>query len=163
MKKFSALLIALILAISFTACGNEIVTELPTDATESTENTPDVKDEVTIRVAGMTGPTSIGMVKVISDSKKGESAGNYEFTIAGSADEISPKILRGELDIAAVPANLASNLYHKTEKGVKLIAINNLGVLYVLDKNTGVKSVADLKGKTIYATGKGSTPTLTLK
>ena len=166
MKKLSALLLALILTVSLVACGNEAITEAPTDApetTESTEAVTDAKDDVTVRVAGMTGPTSIGMVKVISDSKKGESEGNYEFTIAGSADEISPKIVKGELDIAAVPANLASNLYHKTDKGVKLIAINNLGVLYVLDKNTGIKSVADLKGKTIYATGKGSTPEYTLK
>ncbi len=166
MKKLSALLLALVLTVSLIACGNEVVTETPTDAYESdvsTEANEDVKDDVTVRVAGMTGPTSIGMVKVISDSKKGESEGSYEFTIAGSADEISPKIVKGELDIAAVPANLASNLYHKTEKGVKLIAINNLGVLYVLDKNTGVKSVADLKSKTIYATGKGSTPEYTLK
>ena len=162
MKKLTALLLALLLSVTLIACGNESVTEKPTDAPESTE-APDVKDDVTVRVAGMTGPTSIGMVKVISDSKNGTSQGKYEFTIAGSADEISPKIIKDELDIAAVPANLASNLYHKTEKGVKLIAINNLGVLYVLDKNTGIKSVADLKGKTIYATGKGSTPEYTLK
>ena len=166
MKKLSALLLALLLTVSLIACGGEVVTEAPTDAPESTESTTlaeEVKDDVTVRVAGMTGPTSIGMVKVISDSKKGESKGNYEFTIAGSADEITPNIVKGNLDIAAVPANLASNLYHKTDKGVKLIAINNLGVLYVLDKNTGIKSIADLKGKTIYATGKGSTPEYTLK
>lgn len=166
MKKLTALLLALLLAVSLIACGNEVVTEDPTntpESTESTETVTDVKDDVTVRVAGMTGPTSIGMVKVISDSKNGESEGKYEFTIAGSADEITPKIIKNELDIAAVPANLASNLYHKTDKGVKLIAINNLGVLYVLDKNTGIKSVADLKGKTIYATGKGSTPEYTLK
>ncbi len=162
MKKLTALLLALLLSVTLIACGTETVTEPPTDAPESTE-APDVKDDVTVRVAGMTGPTSIGMVKVISDSKNGTSQGKYEFTIAGSADEISPKIVKDQLDIAAVPANLASNLYHKTEKGVKLIAINNLGVLYVLDKNTGIKSVADLKGKTIYATGKGSTPEYTLK
>ncbi len=163
MKKLTALLLALLLAVSLIACGNEVVTENPTNTPESTETVTDVKDDVTVRVAGMTGPTSIGMVKVISDSKNGESEGKYEFTIAGSADEITPKIIKNELDIAAVPANLASNLYHKTDKGVKLIAINNLGVLYVLDKNTGIKSVADLKGKTIYATGKGSTPEYTLK
>ena len=166
MKKTLALLLALILTVSLIACGTEIVTEAPTDAPESTQATDapeDVKDDVAVRVAGMTGPTSIGMVKVIADSKNGAAQGNYEFTIAGSADEFSPKIIKNELDIAAVPANLASNLYHKTEKGVQLIAINNLGVLYVLDKNTGIKSVADLKGKTIYATGKGSTPEYTLK
>lgn len=166
MKKLSALLLALILTVSLVACGGDAVTEAPTEATETTENSTvveETKDDVTVRVAGMTGPTSIGMVKVIADAKNGEAKGNYEFTIAGSADEITPKIVKKELDIAAVPANLASNLYHKTEKGVKLIAINNLGVLYVLDKNVGITSVADLKGKTIYATGKGSTPEYTLK
>ncbi len=168
MKKIlSVLLVLTMLLISLSACGvrnNDTALESDSrsvsESEEIAENTP---DEVEIRVAGMTGPTSIGMVKVISDSSKGEAQGNYKFTIAGSADEISPLIIKGELDIAAVPANLASVLYNKTQGGVKLLAINNLGVLYILDKNSGITSVEDLKGKTIYATGKNATPEYTLR
>lgn len=122
-----------------------------------------VKDDVTVRVAGMTGPTSIGMVKMISDTSNGTALGSYDFTIAGSADEITPLIVKGELDIAAVPANLASVLYNKTEGKVKLLAVNNLGVLYIVDKGEEINSLEDLRGKTIYATGKGSTPEYTLR
>ena len=147
MKKTASLLLVLVMLIStFTACGKK-------------EEAP----VVTTRIAGMTGPTSIGMVKMISDTKTGTAEGNYEFTIAGTADEITPKLIKDELDIAAVPANVAAKLFHKTEGKIKLIAINNLGVLYVVDKNMGIESVEDLRGKTIYATGKGSTPEYTLK
>lgn len=166
-KLLSVLLVLTMLLISLSACGvqnnassHESDSQSVSDTEEIIENTP---DNIEVRVAGMTGPTSIGMVKVISDSSKGEAQGNYKFTIAGSADEISPLIIKGELDIAAVPANLASILYNKTEGGVKLLAINNLGVLYILDKNTGIASVEDLKGKTIYATGKNATPEYTLR
>ena len=171
MKKISVLLLALTLTVmSFVSCAkNGVQTDdasnPDTEVTDSAEETEEagLPESVTVRAAGMTGPTSIGMVKVMSDSAKGVSEGTYEFTIAGSADEITPKLVKGELDIAAVPANLASVLYNKTEKGVKIIAVNNLGVLYMLGKNAGVESVGDLKGKTVYATGKGSTPEYTLR
>lgn len=120
-------------------------------------------DDSTIRIAGLKGPTSMGLVKLIEDSENGASVNSYEFTLAGSADEVTPRLIKGDLDIAAVPANLASVLYNNTGGAVKLLAVNTLGVLYILEKGDSVSSAADLKGKTIYATGKGSTPEYTLR
>ena len=120
-------------------------------------------EDSTIRIAGLKGPTSMGLVKLMEDSENGISQNTYEFTLAGSADEVTPKLIRGELDIAAVPANLASVLYNNTNGAIKLLAVNTLGVLYILEKGDSVHSVADLKGRTIYATGKGSTPEYTLR
>ncbi|MCI5961125.1 MAG: ABC transporter substrate-binding protein [Ruminococcus sp.] len=120
-------------------------------------------EKETIRIAGLKGPTSIGLVKVMKDNADGKAANKYEFTIAGSADEITPKLNKGELDMAAIPANLASVLYNNTNGAIKVLAINTLGVIYIVEKGDTVKSVADLKGKTIYATGKGSTPEYTLR
>ena len=111
----------------------------------------------------MTGPTAIGMVKLMEDNRKGVSQNSYNFTVAGSADEITPKLVQGALDIAAVPVNLASVLYNKTNGGVKILAVNTLGVLYIVTKGTDIAYVSDLKGKTIYATGKGATPEYTLR
>ncbi|MDP4132524.1 MAG: ABC transporter substrate-binding protein [Bacillota bacterium] len=122
------------------------------------------KEEATvIRIGGLKGATSIGLVKVMEDNANSKALNKYEFTIAGSADEITPKLIHGDLDIAAVPANLASVLYNNTDGAVKLLAINTLGVLYIVDKNSNVTKLSDLKGKTIYATGKGSAPEYTLR
>lgn len=82
----------------------------------------------------------------------------YDFTIAASPDEIVPMVVQDKLDIAAVPANLAATLYQKTDKDVSVLAVNTLGVLYLVENGDSVKSVEDLKGKTIYASGKGATP-----
>lgn len=109
--------------------------------------------EGTVRIGALTGPTGIGMVKLL------ENAEVYTPFIAGSADELTPRILQGELDIVSVPANLASVLYNKTNGGVTVLAVNVLGVLYICEYGSEeLNSLADLKGKTIYATGKGSTP-----
>jgi len=105
----------------------------------------------------------MGMVKLMDDAANGKAANNYTFTIAGSADEVTPKLTQGELDIAAVPANLAAVLYNNTKGAVQLLAVNTLGVIYIVEKGETVQSLADLKGKTIYATGKGSTPEYALK
>ena len=107
-----------------------------------------------VSVGALTGPTAMGMVKLLEDGKE-----TYEPTILGAADELVPLILQGEIDIASVPANLASTLYNKTQGGVTVLAVNVLGVLYIGEYNTeDLNTLADLKGKTIYATGKGSTP-----
>ena len=111
-------------------------------------------EEATIQVGALTGPTAMGMVKLLSDGE-----GTYEPTILGAADELMPLILQGKVDIASVPANLASTIYNKTDGGVQVLAVNVLGVLYISEFNTQeLNSLEDLKGKTIYATGKGSTP-----
>ncbi len=112
----------------------------------------------TVRIGALKGPTAMGMAQMM---QSGEESG-YQFTIAGAADELTALLVKGELDAAAVPANLASVLYNNTKGGVQTAIINTLGVLYVLEAGDTVKSVSDLKGKTVYSTGKGTTPEFAL-
>lgn len=111
-----------------------------------------------MNVAALNGPTGIGMAKLIDDSKAGTTANDYQISLVGAPDEINGKIINGELDIAAVPTNVASVLYNKTEGQVEILALNTLGVLYVVENGNTIQSVEDLRGKTIYSTGKGATP-----
>lgn len=115
-----------------------------------------------IRIAGLKGPTTMGMVKLMQDAENGETKHQYEVEMFGTADEIVPKLVSGEIDIAAIPANLASVLYNKDEQSIHVAAINTLGVLYVVETGDTIHSIADLKGKTIYSTGKGTTPEFAL-
>lgn len=116
-----------------------------------------------ISVAVMKGPTAIGMVKLMEENEAGNAANNYSFTVAGTADEIAPKLIKGELQMAAVPCNLASVLYNKTEGKISMLAVNTLGVLYIVETGDSIQSVEDLKGKKIFSTGKGTTPEYTLR
>ena len=161
-EKGLALCLALAMALSLAACGG--------DQSEQTqeEQTP-AEEPVTVRVAALKGPTAMGMVKLMSDSDAAaesgeETTGNtYDFTLAASADEVSPKLMQGELDIACVPANLASVLYNRTDGGIVTLAVNTLGVLYIVENGNSVQSMADLAGRTIAASGKGSTPEYALR
>ena len=128
-------LISLLVALSLLA--------LPVALAESTP----------LRVGALKGPTAMGMVQMMADK-----ADAYEFTLAAAPDEIVPLLVKGELDIAAVPANLGSVLYNNTQGAVKALAINTLGVLYIVERGDTVHSVADLKGRTLVTAGKGSTP-----
>lgn len=160
-------LAAVLAAASLAGCGTKEETS-EQENTVKTENDAQEEPEVTeepqtqpvdVNVMALKGPTAMGMVKFMDDADKGEiDSENYTFSIAASADEVTPKLVQGETDIAAVPANLASVLYQKTNGGVEVLAVNTLGVLYIVENGESVQSVADLKGKTIYASGKGSTP-----
>ena len=120
---------------------------------------PEQAEGETIQVGALTGPTAMGMVKLLADGE-----GTYEPTILGAADELMPLILQGKVDIASVPANLASTIYNKTEGGVQVLAVNVLGVLYISEFNTQeLNSLEDLKGKTIYSTGQGANPEYVLR
>ncbi|MCM1143644.1 MAG: ABC transporter substrate-binding protein [Blautia sp.] len=113
---------------------------------------------VSVRIGSLKGPTSMGLVYLMSQSEKEETDGDYTFMMATAADELLPKMVSGDLDIALIPANVASILYHKTGGGISVIDINTLGVLYMVSGDTSIQTMEDLKGKTIYLTGKGTTP-----
>ncbi len=109
-------------------------------------------------IASLKGPTTMGMVKMMSDSEAGLTFNKYNVTMYGAADEILAGVVSGNTDIANVPANLAAVLYNKTEGNLQVSAVNTLGVLYVVTSGEEISSIADLKGKTVYSTGKGTTP-----
>lgn len=135
--------------------------EAPTEAPAS----PEAAETAALRVAGLKGPTTMGLINLVDDVASGEADYGFdlEFSMHGAADEIVPMLVQGELDAAAVPANLAATLYQKTNGAVQVAAINTLGVLYVLEQGDSVQSVADLAGQTILTTGKGTTPEYVLR
>ena len=185
MKKLFSLLLCLALAVALAGCGSDNTNgtatatpttaaakdATPTDATPTTPADPTAtatpteapKERAKVSVAVLKGPTAIGMLKLMADDEAETSANDYDFTVAGTADAIVGSVIKGDIPIAAVPCNLAATLWNKTNGGITVAAVNTLGVLYILDTGTSVQSVADLKGKTIYATGAGTTPEYTLR
>ena len=166
--------VAALLVCGTVACGNTndsaSTEEQESAAVEETvepvaepEEEEVVYEDADVRVAALKGPTAMGMVQLMDAADNDDTASNhYTFTIAAAPDEITPSIVQGNVDIAAVPANLASVLFNKTEGKVQVLAINTLGVLYIVENGETISSVEDLKGKTIYASGKGATPEFAL-
>lgn len=175
MKRLLSMVMAAAMALSLVACGgttasgstasSQAASSAPassqaesvpaSSAVSASEDTAASGDAM--RIAGLQGPTTMGMVKLMKDQESMESP-LYDVTMYGAADEIVPLLTKGELDAAAIPANLAAILYQKTEGKIQVAAVNTLGVLYVVTTGDDVASVADLAGKTIYSTGKGTTP-----
>lgn len=175
MKKIICAVTALLLILAMSACAAQPVqpaaTEAPAAAEPSTEpqaaQTPAAEasaadasateqpaaDDTVINIKALKGPTGMGMAKLMDDAKP-----QYNITLASAPDEVTTAFIAGECDIAAVPFNMAGVLYNKTEGNVRMLAVNTLGVLYVLEAGDTIQSVADLEGKTIYATGQGATP-----
>ncbi len=142
MKKLTVLLLALTLVLSLAACG-----EKGTD----------------INVAVLTGPTGVGAVGLWEAADAGSTTDRYSITAVADNTQIRDGLINGDYDIAAIATNVAATLYNKTEGKIKVIALNTLGVLYILENGSSVSSVADLKGRTIYAAGQGANPEYVLK
>ncbi|MBO5998659.1 MAG: ABC transporter substrate-binding protein [Lachnospiraceae bacterium] len=138
----------------------EDVQEAEAPAAEGQEEAESAGTEKqTVRIMALKGPTAMGMVKLMDEASSDVyDDADYQFSIVGAVDEVPPAIVKGETDIAAVPANLAAVLYNNTEGAVEVLAVNTLGVLYIVENGDSVSSVEDLRGKTIYASGKGATP-----
>lgn len=180
MKRKYLLTLVLALAMALAACANSApIKTAPTTPAAAAEPTaqPEAKpaaeptaqpaqepsgaERPRVRVAAMKGPTAMGMVGLMKENEEGNTLNDYEFSLAGAADEITAKLAKDELDIAALPCNVSSVLYNKTNS-IKLLAVNTLGVLYILENGNTVSSVADLKGQTISLMGKGTTPEFSL-
>ena len=169
LRKILAIILALVMmTAAFSACGNtEAEPNAPETSAEDTEAAPETPEETpeqpaesaTVKIASLKGPTTMGMVKMMDDSDNSLLSDTYDVQIFGTADEIVGLLVNGEIDVANVPCNLASVLYKKTEGNIETVGINTLGVLYILAASEEpFETVEDLKGKTIYSTGKGTTP-----
>lgn len=136
MKKILVVLLAALFAVASFACVKQAQT--PSEP---------------VRVAALAGPTGMGLAYMMQDMQD-----NYQVEILTAPDQVTGKFISGEVDIAAVPINLASVLYQKTQGEAEVIAINTLGVLYLLENGNEINTFEDLAGKTVYSVGQGSTP-----
>ena len=187
MKKTLLLLLAAALVLSLAACGagqsgketeapgetsapggetagSETVNNETTGSETSggeTSGTPE--QAVPVNFAVLTGPTGMGAVKLMESSDKGETRNRYTVSALADNQQIQAGLINGDFDIAAVATNVAAALYNKTQGQVQVVALNTLGVLYILEKGDTVHSVADLKGKTVYSPGQGANPEYALK
>lgn len=162
MKKKLSLLLAAVMAFSMmSGCAQTPPPAEPEVPDEPEVVEPDTSEDPAAAVdfAVLSGPTGVGAAKLLWDNEAAETP-VYATTVAAVNDEIAPALVNGTLDIAAVATNVAANLNAKTEGGIQVLAVNTLGVLYILEKGDTVHEIADLKGKTMYAPAntKGANP-----
>ena len=167
MKKIVALLLCLALLAGMSACsksdpnapvaGATVPGEGSGNSGDPAENPGNVTPERLPNLMVMSGPTGVGAAKLISDWESGSTV-LATATVAADNEEVKNALINGDADIAAVATNVASALYNKTGGAVQVLAINTLGVLYILEKGESVQTMADLAGKTVYATGQGANP-----
>ena len=176
-RKLLALTLSLALTAGLAACSTQAPAEdtaPPESTAPAAETQTPAADEFlpyqTVHLGLLSGPTGMGAAKMLADNDatyaqveagtyEGGTLLRYEVTLGSDpANDIVPRLTNGELDIAAIPTNLAATLYNRTDGGIKLLALNTLGVLHILENGDTVNSLADLEGRTLYATGQGSNP-----
>ena len=163
MKKLLSLILATILVLSMAACSTETPEpEIEAPSEPETSSEPEEPAEpafegAEVKVGMLKGPTGMGAAWLMEQDAQGLTLNDYEFTVAGAPDELTGQLIQGGLDIAALPTNAISTLYNKTEGKIVCLGVNTLGVLYILENGETVSSIADLEGKTVLASGKGST------
>ncbi len=155
MKKILAILLTMTLLFSLTACNKkeDKKDDSKTDKSNSSSYTP-----VDMKIAYMTGPTGIGMAKLNADAENDKTKNNYTFEVAATANEFKDDFIAGNINIASVPTNVAASFYNETGGKIRMLAVNTYGVLSIVENGNSIKSIKDLKGKTIYSTGKDQNP-----
>lgn len=162
-KQISALALAAAIALSAAACAgtgaSSAVSSVAKDTSSASVSSSAVTAEkTTMKVDTLKGPTGLGMLKMMQDTDAKTAANDYRFTLDSDPTAAVAKLTSGEVDMAGLPTNLAAALYKKTGGKMQLLEINTLGVLHVVTNGEAVKSVKDLKGKTVYSSGQGSVP-----
>lgn len=154
MKKLIALIASVLLIVSLlTACGQA----------SNPDSSSAPAEKATINAVAIAGPTGVGLVDLMQNNKLGKATNNYNFNVVTDPQQAVGALVNRTADIAAVPTNLASTLYKKTNGNVQVLAVNTLGVLSILENGNTIQSVADLKGKTIYTSGQGANPEYILR
>ena len=136
MKRLLSLFLCLLLVLSLASCAQK---------------------SDSVRIGVLKGPTGLGASYLMEQNEQNLSKNTYEFTVAGSADELTGRLLSGDLDLAALPTNVIASLSNKSGGEIVALGVNTLGVLYVLENGNSVHTVSDLAGKTVTAAGQGTT------
>lgn len=167
MKRFFKGILAVALSLSLVACGAaQTASSQSQAASQAASSAPAASESAEpqqARIGGLKGPTTLGMLKLMQDVQNQADPDQWQVEMYGAAAEVLPLITKGELDMAAMPVNLASTVYNRTKGEVQVAAVNTLGVLYIVSTDDSVKSIQDLKGRTIYTSGKGTTPEYVLR
>lgn len=153
-----ALVLALMMVLSMTACAREEAqpTTVATEAAPTAESTQEPETEAApaapINVMVLNGTTGFGMANLMDAAANGNAAQDYAFSVETDASNVVAGLVNGSVDIAALPTNAAAAVYNKTQGNVQVLALNTLGVLYlVTDGSVAIESMADLAGMTVYA------------
>lgn len=168
MKRLITVLLAIMMLLTLASCqtGTESGTGSSEGSNDSGSRTPEstaLDTSLEMRITVLSGTTGMGIAPLMKSAQEGKEALNYNFSIATAADQIAPGIIQGSIDIAAVPTNLAATLYNKTNGNIKVLCGNTKGVLYLVSADSSIKTVADLKGKTIHVPGQGTNPEYLLR
>lgn len=167
MKKRFMMMMTVAMGLFMAGCGTntaeapveEVVVEEVVVAEEEEVSEPVVSEPVDMSILALKGPTAMGMVSFMDAVESGEiDDNNYNFEILAAVDEVAAMLMKGEADIAALPANMAAVLYNNTEGAIQVLGVNTLGVLYLVENGDNLSDISDLAGQTIYASGKGATP-----
>lgn len=158
MRRTSLVVPLLAVAALLAGCagGTQAAASTPATTVASASATP--AERTTVRIASLKGPTTMGLVKLMSDATAGTTAEDYKVTMYSTPDQVVPLVAQGSVDVALLPSNLAAVLYAKTKGAVQVAAVNTLGVLDVVENGTAVHGLADLRGKTVVTSGKGASP-----
>ncbi|OJV60584.1 MAG: sulfonate/nitrate/taurine transporter substrate-binding protein [Cellulomonas sp. 73-145] len=158
MRRTSLIVPLLAVAALLAGCagGTQAAASTPATTVASASATP--AERTTVRIASLKGPTTMGLVKLMSDATAGTTAEDYKVTMYSTPDQVVPLVAQGSVDVALLPSNLAAVLYAKTKGAVQVAAVNTLGVLDVVENGTAVHGLADLRGKTVVTSGKGASP-----
>ena len=173
-KQLSLLLCGALMVSALAGCGGGTSSSSSSSDTSGTQSSSSSGDTSTSEaftlpnVMVLSGPTGVGAAKLMSDVEYANENGgqtpdgtpSYIDTITVEADNqaVSSALINGDADIAAVATNVAATLVNKNPESIQVLAVNTLGVLYILEKGDTVTSMADLAGKTVYATGEGANP-----
>lgn len=161
MKKYLALFTAVVLTLCLlVGCSTGNPDSSDSSVPQSGEHNHPKAD---VNITAIAGPTGVGLVHLMKNQDEGKAENNYTFNVVSAPDQAVAAITNGSADIAAVPTNLASTLYKKTGGKVTVLAVNTLGVLHILANGEQITKVSDLKGKTIFTSGKGANPEYILK
>jgi len=160
MKKHIIIItIITLIALTLSGCNGSNTEQVEPSKTSTSPSSTPIKEVTTAIIAGLKGPTSMGMIRMFAEVNSLSEYLNVDFNIYTAPDAITTGLLNGDIDIAALPTNLAAALYNKTDGDIVLLGVNTLGVLNILaNENVSINSIEDLKGKTVIASGKGATP-----
>lgn len=112
-----------------------------------------------ITMASPFAPLVMPMAYILENGLLDNVAEKTELKIWNNPDQLRAMMTSGTVDFTSVPSNVASIFYNKGVK-LKMLDVSIWGVMYIVSSDASIKSLADMKGQSIYIPFRGDQPDL---
>lgn len=115
-----------------------------------------------LRLSGPPAAVSFPLMRLADSRALADVADQVEFALWKSPDQLRAQAIEQSADFVAMPSNVAANLFNRGVP-LRLLNISAWGLLWMVSREPGLRTLADFRGKEVVMPFRGDMPDIVFR